>query len=112
MQDIFFPPFICFPQIGEVRQRELRDASFLGLVSGILIRFVKTKLGTPAEPPGEPQWRGSELKRNTSNDALKFSLSISKWSIAGKTNHLGNALSGCTGHSSKQDVVKLVRDLL
>ncbi|POI32224.1 hypothetical protein CIB84_004024, partial [Bambusicola thoracicus] len=73
----------------------------------ILICFVKTKLGTPAEPPGEPQWRGSELKRNTSNDALKFSLSISKWSIAGKTNHLGNALSGCIGHSSKQDVVKL-----
>lgn len=73
---------------------------------------MKTKLGTPAEPPDELQWRVSELERNTSNGALTFGLSISKWSIAGKTNRLGNALSGCRGHSSKQDVMKLVRDLL
>lgn len=111
MSRIYFSPsFYFFPQMGELRQRGLRHMSFFVLVSAMLICFVKTKLRAPALPLTETQWMDSELKtKSLSNGALRFGLNITTGERAEKANHLGNALSGCIGCNSKQDVMKLIR---
>lgn len=39
-----------FPQMGRFQAEKRRSISFTGLVSAMLICFVKTKLRTPAQP--------------------------------------------------------------